>query len=75
MSTTLRLFLVGKRNYPIYRIVAATTRSKRNGKVIEILGTYNPNLNPPSLNLDKEKLRGWVKNGAIISTGLRKILS
>ena len=74
MSVTVRLSVVGKKNRPFYRIVACTTRSKRDGKFLEILGTYNPHVNPPILNLDKEKFSAWIKKGAMVSAGLRKIM-
>ena len=74
MSVTLRLSLVGKKGQPIYRIVACETRSKRDGKNADILGTYNPSFNPPRLVLDHKKLDDWVKKGAIISVGLQKLL-
>lgn len=74
MSTTIRLSLFGKRNYPVYRIVVAETRSKRNGQYLDILGNYNPNLNPPSFNLDQKLMEEWIKKGAVLSSGLRKLL-
>lgn len=74
MSTSIRLSLVGKKNQPVYRIVVAETRSKRNGKYADNLGTYNPNVNPPLFRINKEKFEKWQKNGAIISNGLRKLL-
>jgi len=74
MSVTVRLSLFGKKNYPVYRIVVAETRSKRNGPALDILGNYNPNLDPPSFNLDRKLLEEWIKKGAIVSSGLRKLL-
>ncbi|RJR25450.1 30S ribosomal protein S16 [Candidatus Microgenomates bacterium] len=74
MSVSLRLSLVGKRNRPIYRIVASQTRYKRNGKSLDQLGAFNPNVNPPIFELDRKKFEEWVKKGAIISTGLYKLL-
>jgi len=74
MSVTVRLSVVGKKNRPLYRIVACTTRSKRDGKFLEILGTYNPHTNPPVLKLDKEKFSAWIKKGAMVSAGVRKIM-
>ncbi len=74
MSVSLRLALVGKRNHPIYRVVVTETRSKRNGKFIEQLGTYNANINPPVFTLNREAFNAWVKKGAIVSTGLTKLL-
>lgn len=74
MSVTLRLSLTGKKGQPIYRIVAVETRSKRDGVNSEVLGFYNPSVKPPELKLDNKRFDVWVKNGAIISEGLRKIL-
>lgn len=74
MSTSIRLSLIGKKNQPVYRIVVSETRYKRDGKHLDILGTYNPNVKPPHLDLSQEKLEKWTKKGAIVSNGLRKIL-
>ena len=74
MAVTLRLSVLGKRGQAIYRIVAVEKRSKRNGKYCDELGTYDPNVQPPKLTIDKTKLARWQKNGAIISTGLASIL-
>ena len=73
MSVTLRLSVFGKNNRPVYRIVACETRSKRDGKCMDNLGTYDPNTKPPTLKINNEKFQKWVKNGAIVSAGLRKI--
>lgn len=75
MSITIRLSKLGKTNQPTYRILVCETRSKRNGKYIDQLGSYNPNVKPPDLKVNRQKLDSWVKKGAIISDGLRKILS
>lgn len=75
MSVTIRLSLVGKKNHPVYRIVVAEKRSKRNGRQIDTLGIYNPNATPPALNFDAKKLEEWQKKGAIISQGLSSILN
>jgi len=66
--------MMGKKKQPIFRIVVSETRYKRDGRPAAILGTYNPNITPPKLSLDKEAFEKWVKRGAIISDGLRKIL-
>lgn len=75
MSVTIRLSRVGKKNQPTYRILVCDTRSKRNGKYLDQLGSYNPNVKPSDLRVNRQKLDSWVKKGAIISDGLRKILS
>lgn len=63
MSVKIRLAKVGKTHQISYRIVAADTRSKRDGKFLEVLGFYNPH-NKPELQLDKEKLAAWTQKGA-----------
>jgi len=74
MSVSIRLSLLGKKNHPFYRIVACTTRSKRDGQYLDILGTYDPGVKPPVLNLNHGKLEEWIKKGALISDGVRKLL-
>ena len=60
----IRLQRVGKKKAPFYHIVVADSRSPRDGKIIEQLGTYNPMTNPATIVVDKEKVAEWVKNGA-----------
>lgn len=75
MSVSIRLALFGKKHQPIYRIVVTETRSKRNGKYQDNLGFYNPNTTPPTIKINRQKLDEWIKKGAIVSEGLRKILT
>lgn len=63
MSVKIRLAKVGRKHQISYRIVASDTRSKRDGKFLEVLGFYNP-YNKPELSIDKEKLAAWTKKGA-----------
>ncbi|MGB9637523.1 MAG: 30S ribosomal protein S16 [Microgenomates group bacterium] len=74
MSTSIRLSVSGKKNHPIYRIIVSETRYKRDGKALDILGTYNPNLKPPLFKINQQKLEQWVSRGAIISAGLGRLL-
>jgi small subunit ribosomal protein S16 len=74
MPVTLRLFRLGKKNVPIYRIVAIDKRKKRNGVYKEIIGTYQPLINPHLLQINDQKFQYWVGKGAIISAGLQKLL-
>ena len=60
----IRLQRVGKKKAPFYHIVVADSRSPRDGKIIEQVGTYDPMANPSVINLDKEKVEKWIKNGA-----------
>ena len=60
----IRLKRVGAKKAPFYHIVVADSRSPRDGKIIEQLGTYNPMVEPSDIKLDKEKVEKWIKNGA-----------
>ncbi len=60
----IRLKRVGAKKAPFYHIVVADSRSPRDGKIIEQLGTYNPMTEPSEIVLDKEKVEKWIKNGA-----------
>ena len=60
----IRLQRQGKKKAPFYHIVVADSRRARDGKIIEQLGTYDPMTNPGTINLDKEKVEKWIKNGA-----------
>ena len=60
----IRLQRQGKKKAPFYHIVVADSRSPRDGKIIEQVGTYDPMANPSVINLDKEKVEKWIKNGA-----------
>jgi small subunit ribosomal protein S16 len=64
MAVKLTLTRVGSKKNPIYRIVAADSRSPRDGKFIEIVGRYNPQLEPSLIEVDEEKVRGWLQKGA-----------
>lgn len=60
----IRLQRFGKKKAPFYHIVVADSRSPRDGKIIEKLGTYDPMTNPGTIVLDNEKVEKWIKNGA-----------
>ena len=64
MAVKLRLTRVGKTKQPQYRIVAADSRSPRDGRFIQILGTYNPRTEPSTLNVDNDKAVKWLLEGA-----------
>jgi len=74
MAVTIRLTRKGAKKKPFYRLVVADSRFPRDGRFIEVLGTYNPNLNPPAINLDREKVQSWVNRGASLSTTVRSLL-
>ena len=60
----IRLQRFGKKKSPFYHIVVADSKSPRDGRIIEQIGTYNPMTEPSSIVLDKEKVNQWIKNGA-----------
>lgn len=74
MAVTLRLYRLGKKGHPTYKIVAVNRRYKSNGSYIESVGIYDPNIKPAVFKLEKERFEYWKTKGAIISEGLRKLL-
>jgi len=60
----IRLQRQGKKKAPFYHIVVADSRTSRDGKIIEQIGTYDPMTDPSTIVLDKEKVEKWIKNGA-----------
>ena len=75
MAVKLRLQRHGKKGKPYYWIVAADARSKRDGKFLEKIGSYNPNINPASIELDVDTAVKWLQNGAQPTDTARAILS
>ena len=75
MPVKLRLQRHGKKGKPFYWIVAADARSKRDGKFLEKLGIYNPNVNPAVIDLDVDGAVKWLQNGAQPTDTARAILS
>ena len=74
MSVKIRLRRIGAKKHPFYRLVVADSRSPRDGKFIEILGTYDPMHDPVKLNLDQEKIKVWLQKGARPSDTARAFL-
>ena len=75
MSVKIRLQRHGKKGKPFYWIVAADARAKRDGRFLEKLGTYNPNTNPATINLDVDGAVKWLQNGAQPTDTAKTILS
>lgn len=75
MAVKIRLARRGKKGYAFYQIVAADSRAPRDGKFIEKLGTYNPNTNPATIDLNFEKALDWLIKGAQPTDTCRAILS
>ena len=70
----IRLRRMGAKKAPFYRIVVADSRSPRDGRCIEEIGTYNPLTNPATINVDAEKVQAWIKNGAQPTDTVRGLL-
>ncbi len=75
MATRIRLQRHGKKGKAFFHIVAADSRAKRDGKFIEKLGTYNPNTNPATIDINFDRTLNWVQVGAEMSDTARAILS
>lgn len=75
MSVKIRLSRHGKKHNAYYHIVVADARAPRDGKFIEVIGNYNPNTNPATINLNSDKALAWLGNGAQPTDTCRAILS
>jgi small subunit ribosomal protein S16 len=75
MAVKLRLKRMGAKKRPFYRIVAADSRSPRDGRFIEVVGTYNPLISPAEIKIDEEKAIKWLSDGAKPSDTVRDIFS
>lgn len=75
MATRIRLQRHGKKGKPVFHLVVADSRAKRDGKFIEKLGVYNPNTNPATIELNFDSTLSWVQTGAEMSETARAILS
>ena len=71
----IRLQRQGKKKAPFYHIVVADSRSKRDGKIIEQLGTFDPMTEPSTVVIDKEKVEKWIKNGAKPTDTVKRLLN
>lgn len=74
MAVKIRLMRIGAKKRPFYRVVAVDEKKKRNGKYLELLGTYNPLTEPKEIILKKDRIEYWKKNGAVYSTGFLRII-
>lgn len=74
MAVRIRLTRVGSKKNPIYRVVVADKRSPRDGRFIEIVGRYNPQTDPSTIDLDEEKIKDWIAKGAQPSNTVARLL-
>lgn len=74
MTTKIRLRRMGAKKKPFYRIVVADSRAPRDGRCIEEIGYYNPNVNPAEIKVDVEAAQKWINTGAQPSDTVRSLL-
>lgn len=75
MAVKIRLKRMGQKKRPFYRVVVADSRSPRDGKFIEEIGTYNPVSEPKEFKVDNEKAKQWIKNGAKPTSIVEKLFN
>jgi small subunit ribosomal protein S16 len=74
MSVRIRLARVGSKKNPIYRVVVADQRSPRDGRFLEIVGRYNPQTDPSTIEFDEAKVKDWLGKGAQPSDAVSRLL-
>jgi small subunit ribosomal protein S16 len=74
MAVRIRLTRLGRKKKPFYRIIVADSESSRDGKFLDIVGTYDPCQNPEAVTLKREKIEDWLKKGALPSDTVASIL-
>jgi small subunit ribosomal protein S16 len=70
----IRLTRIGSKKNPIYRVVVADARAPRDGRSLETIGRYNPQMNPSLVEIDTEKARAWIAKGAQPTEPVKKLL-
>ena len=74
MAVKIRLTRIGSKKNPIYRVVVADSRSPRDGRFIEIVGRYNPQTDPSTIDLDTDKVKDWLAKGAQPSDQVARLI-
>lgn len=74
MSVRIRLTRVGAKKNPLWRIVVADQRAKRDGRTIETIGSYNPQTDPSTIVVDEDRARHWLEHGAQPTNTVAKLL-
>lgn len=74
MAVHIRLARKGRKKQPFYRIVVADSQSPRDGKFLDVVGTYNPMNDPAAITIDAEKLAHWTSKGATPSVTVRSLI-
>jgi len=74
MAVRIRLTRLGKKKKPFYRIIVADSEAKRDGKFLDILGTYDPLQDPAEIKINGEKLQEWLGRGALPTTTVKSLI-
>lgn len=74
MAVRIRLSRFGRKKKPFYRIIVADSENKRDGKFLDIVGTYDPLQNPAALTINNEKLQEWIGKGALPTTTVKSLI-
>jgi small subunit ribosomal protein S16 len=74
MAVAMRLTRVGSKKNPVYRVVVADSRSPRDGRFIEIVGRYNPQTEPSTIDFDEDRVKDWLSKGAQPSNTVKRLL-
>lgn len=73
MATTIRLSRMGRRKRPFYRVVVSDSRMPRDGRFLDILGTYDPLIEPPVVKIDEGRALYWLSKGAQVSDTVKQL--
>ena len=74
MAVKIRLTRMGDKKAPFYRVIVADSRSPRDGRFIDIIGTYNPLVDPAEIKIDADKAKKWISNGAQPTDTVKSLL-
>ena len=74
MAVRIRLTRLGKKKKPYYRIIVADSESKRDGKFLDVVGTYDPLQDPAAITINNDKLQEWIGKGALPTTTVKSLL-
>lgn len=74
MAVRIRLTRFGRKKKPFYRIIVADSEAKRDGKFLDIVGTYNPLMDPATIEIDNVKLQDWLGKGALPTATVKSLI-
>jgi small subunit ribosomal protein S16 len=74
VAAKIRMARVGSKKNPIYRVVVADARAPRDGRFLEIVGRYNPQTDPSTIELDEEKVKEWISKGAQPTDPVKRLM-